>query len=298
MTADTSTSGSPLRISVVIPTRNRSRILGRTLDALAAQNGVGGEFEVLVVDDGSSDGTATVLESEGRRGRLRLSAIFQEHGGPARARNRALALAQAPRALLLGDDTVPAPDLIARHLDGSGDGGVQGFIDWHPDIPRSAVMEFLAPAGPQFYFKGLLADQPIPWTAVLGANFSAPTSWFREDPFDERFRDAAFEDTELAYRWALKGLESIFRPAAVCFHDHVYATIDPFLRRQRVAGRSVRLAVRKHPRMFPRTVLQPAAVGVLFAARHAARTILQRPRQNDAWDLSTRYAFFRGFLEG
>jgi glycosyltransferase involved in cell wall biosynthesis len=298
MTSDTSPPGPPLRISVVIPTRNRRRILARTLDALAAQIGVDGEFEVLVVDDGSSDGTAAVLEAESRRGRLRLRAIFQEHGGPARARNRALALAQAPRALLLGDDMAPTPDLIARHLDASGDGGVQGFIDWHPDIPRSAVMEFLAPAGPQFYFKGLRVDRPIPWTAVLGANFSAPTRWFREDPFDENFRDAAFEDTELAYRWALKGRESIFRPAAVCFHDHAYATIDPFLRRQRAAGRSVRLAVRKHPRMFARTVLQPAAVGVLFAARHAARTILQRPRQQDSWDLRTRYAFLRGFFEG
>jgi glycosyltransferase involved in cell wall biosynthesis len=320
MTADRSTSHALPQISVVIPTHNRSRILARTLEALANQRSDGAgdardgqwneTFEVIVADDGSRDDTAAVLEAERARGRLALRSFSQEQRGPARARNQALALARAPRALLLGDDTVPAPDLIARHrqaaaisADGQtagpgGELGIQGYIEWHPEIPLSPVMEFLAPAGPQFYFAGLEDERPVPWAAILGANFSAPTRWFREDPFDESFRHAAFEDTELAYRWALKGRQSIFRRSAVCYHDHSYETIEPFLRRQRVAGRSARLAVRKHPRIFAQTVLQPAVIGVAIAARHAARILLRRRRQNDAWDLRTRFAFLRGFLEG
>lgn len=290
-----------VRISIVIPTRNRRGVLARTLDGLARQDAAPGAFEVIVADDGSDDGTKDFLAAERERSRFPLRTFSQPHCGPAFARNRALAIAAAPRALLLGDDTVPAPDLVSKHLApvaGGAAAGIQGYIEWHPDNPVSPVMRFLAPAGPQFYFVGLVDETPVPWTAVLGSNFSAPTSWFRDEPFDESFRDAAFEDTELSYRWARRGWRTVFRAAAVCFHDHAYETIEPFLRRQRSAGRGARYAVGKHPSMIGTAVLQPIAVGLLRAARHGVRTLLHRGEQSDSWDLRTRYAFVRGFLEG
>ena len=288
------------RLSVVIPTRNRRDLLGETLRALATQEGFGPEdLEVIVADDGSSDGTGAFLASQ-RPTAFRLSSVSLAGAGPATARNRAVALASAPRVLLLGDDTLPNPRTLAAHLEAAGasEVGTQGPIVWDPEREVTPVMEFLAPNGPQFYFKGLKTGRVIPFTAVLGSNLSVPRQWLLEDPFDEAFPSAAFEDTELAYRWKRKGRPVIFVEAAVCRHRHTYNTLDPFLARQHRAGQAARYSVRQHPAMLGRTVLQPLAVGAAIAARHWLRQLTGRARETDRWDLMARRAFFRGFFDG
>ena len=175
--------------------------------------------------------------------------------------------------------------------------GVQGHIDWDPALPVTPLMRFLAPAGPQFYFTGLAANARIPFTAVLGSNFSAPTSWFRDQPFDEGFPDASFEDTELAFRWSQRGWHAVYAPQAICWHRHHYGHLEPFLERQRRAGRSARHATRLLPKLLWRTVAQPTLIGgSLQTARLLARRLTGRSTRNAIWDLRCRLAFLRGFL--
>ncbi len=285
-------------LTVVIPTRDRADRLAETLAALAAQRDVDGGFEVVVVDDGSADSTRDLLNA-GHEG-LRLRWLSQDRRGPATARNRGIAEARAPRVLLLGDDTRPTDGALAEHLraarDAGGDTAVQGFIDWDPEAEVTAVMRFLAPEGPQFYFKGLVAGGPVPWSAVSSSNFSAPTSWFHDEPFDESFPDAAFEDTELAYRWHRRRRSTVYAPAALCWHRHHYPELDPFLGRQRRAGRAVRHALRRHPSMTPKVVLEPLAFGLWVLCRHVLRSAVGRRRREDGWDLRCRLAFLRGVL--
>lgn len=289
---------SALLLTVVIPTKNRSHILPLTLQALDAQTGLGGPFEVIIADDGSTDGTPALLEgAHGFRFAMRFLRLTP--GGPGRARNRAIALAQAARILLLGDDTPPRADALARHVEAAAgrEIGVQGRIEWEPGAPITPVMRFLAPEGPQFYFKGLGHGEPIPYTACYASNSSAPTRWFLEDPFDEGFPAAAFEDTELAYRWARKGRTTIYWDNAVCAHRHHYERIEPFLTRQRAAGRGAGRAVRRHPGLAAKTILQPFAVGVLHGARYGLRRLRGNARDEDRWDLLCRTAFFKGLFE-
>ncbi len=288
-----------LRLSIVIPTRDRRELLQSTLQALAEQSGFApGELEVVVADDGSSDGTEGLLAAA-RPATFRLRWIKLAGSGPAAARNRAVAMAGAERVLLLGDDTPPYPHTLRAHLEAAAGAevGTQGPIEWDPEREVTPVMSFLAPAGPQFYFKGLRAGRTIPYTAVLGSNLSVPRHWLLEDPFDERFASAAFEDTELAYRWKRKGRRVIFANGAVCRHRHMYDTIGPFLQRQHRAGQAARYSVQRHPAMIGRTVLQPLAVGAAIAARHGVRWLTGRARDTDRWDLMARRAFFRGFLD-
>ncbi len=284
------------RLTVAIPTRDRSQRLAETLTALAAQE-VDGAFEVVVVDDGSSGETVELLKTWSR-GPFELRWERQEPSGPAVARNRAVRLARAERLLFLGDDTRPAPGALAAHLAAAEGRGVavQGHIDWDPEAPITPVMRFLAPEGPQFYFKGLLDGEPIPYTAVLGSNFSAPTAWLREDPYDEGFPAAALEDTELAYRLERKSRRTIYARRALCWHHHHYAALDPFLARQRRAGRAARYAVARQPPLLWRVVLQPLAMSGWMLGRHAARRVLGRRRDEDVWDLASRRAFFHGFF--
>lgn len=284
--------------TVVIPTRDRSPYLAETLEALASQEEVRGAFEVVVIDDGSSDDTADLLAAE-RWSALDLRWQCQDGLGPAIARNRGIALAHGERVLLLGDDTRPIPGALAAHLE-AADGrqiGVQGHIDWDPDAPITPVMNFLAPAGPQFYFKGLREGEPIPYTAVLGSNFSAPTAWFRDDPFEEGFPDAALEDTELAYRMERKGRRAIYTQRATCLHHHHYETLEPFLARQRRAGRAARHAVGLHLGLLWPVIAQPTVFGAWVLARHLLRVASGQGRSEDVWDLRCRGAFLRGVLE-
>jgi glycosyltransferase involved in cell wall biosynthesis len=289
-------SACPLFLSVVIPTHNRLESLKLVLQELAAQTQPAETFEVLVTDDGSSDGTAAFLAASPRYS-FSLRSWRVEGKGAAAARNRAIAEARAPRVLMLGDDTPPEADLLRRHLDAGRDGvGIQGRIAWDETEAVTPVMEFLAPAGPQFYFRGLSRGETVPYTIQYGANLSAPTRWFLEEPFDEGFPAAAFEDTELAFRWRRRGFTVIYRDDAVCNHRHPYSGIDEFLQRSFVAGRAARYAVGLHPAMALRTVLQPFSVGVYHGLRHLLRRLQGRARKEDSWDLRCRAAFFRGFL--
>lgn len=284
-----------ISLSVVIPTRDRATRLQATLRTLEEQADNGVELEVVVADDGSADGTAEVLR-EFRSPRLVLRSVEAGGRGPAAARNLAIRQVAAPRVLLLGDDTRPARGAVAEHLRVSAAVAVQGRIEWEPDRPITPVMRFLAPEGPQFYFKGLRDGDPLPYWRVLGSNLSAPTAWFLEEPFDETFRHAAFEDTELAFRWQHRGWSFVYSETALCFHDHHYASIEPFLAKQRQAGQAARLALRRHPRLVGRVVLQPLAFAVVVVGRLAARRLLGRGRCEDEWDLRTRWAFLRGFM--
>jgi peptidoglycan/xylan/chitin deacetylase (PgdA/CDA1 family)/GT2 family glycosyltransferase len=101
-------------LSVVIATYNRAAQLRTCLDALARQDDVAGAFEVIVVMDGSTDGTRQLLA--GYRAPYPLRAIYQENAGQCRALNRGVAEAAGRFCLLLDDDIIPGPGLVAAHL--------------------------------------------------------------------------------------------------------------------------------------------------------------------------------------
>jgi glycosyltransferase involved in cell wall biosynthesis len=284
-------------VSVVIPTRNRRDTLMATLRALAVQRGVGGRFEVVVVDDGSTDGTVELIRGS-------VFELFDQRvlpvgpGGPARARNLGIAAASAERVLVLGDDTIPTPRLLAGHLEAASgrEVAVQGRIDWDPTRPVTEVMAFLAPAGPQFWFRDLADGAEVPWPQVLGSNLSAPASWFADEPFDERFTDACLEDTELAWRWHRRCRRVIWSEHALCHHRHGYDSIEEFLERQRRAGGWARLAVSTHPAMAGKLVLEPALALPRKALAAAGRALVGRRRPGDRWDLRCRAAYLRGLV--
>jgi len=284
-------------LSVVIPTRNRREILMATLRALAKERGIDGGLEVIVADDGSTDGSAALVRGSVFES-FSLRVLNLDAGGPARARNRAIAEASADRVLLLGDDTVPVPNAISAHLmvAHGREVAVQGRIDWDRKRPITETMAFLAPAGPQFWFRGLSDGGLVPWTQVLGSNLSAPTHWFRTEAYDERFTDACMEDTELAWRWRRRGWSTVWSELARCYHYHRYDTIEPFLDRQRRAGKWARLAVRTNPGMVFKVVLEPLMTMPWKATKAGARALVGRGRQEDRWDLQCRAAFLRGLL--
>ncbi len=97
-------------ISVVVATYNRRAVLARTLPTLFAQDLPPGQYEVIVVVDGSTDGTAEWLR--GLRPRQAFRVLEQPNLGPAAARNAGLAAARGGLILFLDDDILCGPTLL------------------------------------------------------------------------------------------------------------------------------------------------------------------------------------------
>lgn len=100
-------------VTVVIPTHNRRRLIEQAARAALTQEDVA--VELLVVDDGSDDGTAELVEAI-EDPRLRLLRV-PEAGGVSRARNRGLAEARGAWVAFLDDDDLWAPDYLRRQVD-------------------------------------------------------------------------------------------------------------------------------------------------------------------------------------
>jgi glycosyltransferase involved in cell wall biosynthesis len=97
-------------VSVVIPTYNRRAMLLEAIDSVLAQSAQ--VFELIVIDDGSTDGSAEYLASLAET--IRFERI--DHRGPAAARNRGVAIARAPLVAFLDSDDLWAPMKLKRQL--------------------------------------------------------------------------------------------------------------------------------------------------------------------------------------
>ena len=259
--------------SVVIPTFNRLGALRDVVEAVRVQVVPDGVVsELLVVDDGSSDGTWSWLQSRENTGRLR--AFRQENSGPARARNRGAREAQGDVVLFLGDDTVPQPGWIAEHLEGHrlfSDGGsvaVVGYTSF-PTTFDTPFLRFINEFGAQFGYQLIEHPHSVPFKFFYTSNISLPRrellvrGGFRED-----FPAAAWEDIEFAYRACAGGVRLLYQPRARVLHQH---RIQPrtFCRRQRTSGRSAAIFSRLHPELAEFLGVSRLSAVPTFAGVHA-----------------------------
>jgi glycosyltransferase involved in cell wall biosynthesis len=237
------------RVSVIVPTRNRLDRLRRALEAYERQS-ARVPFEVVVVDDGSTDGTGDWLKAQEAR-TFSLVACRQEKAGPAPARNRAIAEARGEWLILAGDDIVPGERFVDGHAEAqaaAGGGFVLGQTRWDPALPITSVMRHVDGYGAQQFRYGYLrVGQRLGFRYFYGSNLSLPRAALRglEGPFDPAFGGAAFEDADLGYRLMGTAARIEYRPALVALHAHRH-TLASFAERQQEAGRAASVLVRKH----------------------------------------------------
>ena len=243
-----------MRASVVIPTFNRLADLQHVVAAVRGQaKPPGVELEVVVVDDGSSDGTWEWLSGEVDN--REVTSVRQENAGPARARNRGADSARGDVLLFLGDDTVPADGWLLAHLEehrlfGGGDKAtaVLGYTSFPPDTD-SPFRIFINEWGAQFGY--LLIEDPcaVPFNFFYTSNISLSRDRFlRDGGFREDFPAAAWEDIEFAYRGSRNELAIRYQPRARVVHHHCVRP-RTFCRRQRTSGQSAAIFAGLHPEL-------------------------------------------------
>lgn len=225
MATDSNPSSPCSPVGIVIPTYNRAQTLLTCLQHLERQTCK--DFEVIVIDDGSTDDTPQLMEAYGKSTPLRFQYLRQKNAGPARGRNVAIAALQAPICILIGDDIFATPEYVAEHLKLHRErpekhvAGV-GLTRWSTEGQTvTPFMKWLDEGGMQFSYHRLLAGEEPTWEHFYTSNLSVKTSLLREEPFDERFLRAAMEDQELGYRLKkLYALELVFLPGALAYHLH------------------------------------------------------------------------------
>ena len=212
-------------LGIVIPTHNRCEALLKCLAHLEQQTFR--DFEVVIVDDGSTDTTPQAVETYQAGTPLSIRFVRQRNGGPAKARNLGISMLASPICLLLGDDTFASQTLAQRHYQLHQENpdiraAGLGLIRWSTSGQEvTPFMHWLDEANVQFSYSLLLAGAKPDWGNFYSSNLSLKTELLRRFPFNEQFPYAAMEDAELGYRIQKRlGLEITFLPEAVADHLH------------------------------------------------------------------------------
>jgi len=238
-----------------MPCYNREYDLRRVLEAYDKQD-VDCPFELIAVDDASTDHTYELLTSYHAKHYSLVVERQLVNQGPAAARNRGIALAQAPLTLFVGDDILPAPGFVRQHVEAHNlhadlTTAILGYTAWPPDLTMNTLMEHIDGEGAQqFSYYFLQNGQEYDFRHFYTSNISIKTNFLRslDHWFDIDFPYAAFEDAELAYRLSKKGLRILYVSAPLAYHYH-YHTIWTFSKRQYLTGLMACLLVKKHPQL-------------------------------------------------
>jgi glycosyltransferase involved in cell wall biosynthesis/GT2 family glycosyltransferase len=284
-----STSGSAssldLDVSIVVPTFNRCAQLIRLLDALVEQelttpSGRRFSFEVIVVSDGSTDGTGTAVRDFAARVALPVRLAEQANAGPAAARNLGVQLAAGTIVIFFDDDVVPGPDCAAVHVDRHdrqaglvvigpmltpADSRLSPWVAWEQHQLEKQYRWFAAHSERADHTHFYTGNASVERAALLQVG-----------GFDTDFTRA--EDVELAYRLSQAGQTFIVDLNARAYH-HAERSIGSWLRTAfDYGGNDVRFARmgrkeywdRIHENFSQRNPLLRRFTAALFRHRRAA----------------------------
>ena len=212
-------------LSVVIPTYNREKVLAKALEAHLAQSSPELIQELLVVDDGSTDGTESMVAEFGRRSPFQIRYFRQSNRGPATARNLGIREATSNLILFTDSDIVPQHDLVRQHLEWHNrnpqiGAAVLGYVTWSPEIKATPFMRWYGEDGALFRYRSLRGRPgKVGCHFFYTCNLSLKTEFLRTGgQFDEDFKSAGYEDLELGYRLNKRGMRLLYNPAAIGYH--------------------------------------------------------------------------------
>jgi GT2 family glycosyltransferase len=244
-----------MRATIQLCTYNRAALLERVLDACFEQTVADDIYEVVLVNDGSTDATPEVIERARARATCAFITVNQQNAGLAAGRNVGVARARGERIIFIDDDVLPLPNFVEAHL---------ASHERHPRaIVRGAAINVES-----------FDDLPPPvWSiAQYSANYfwttnvSVPLETLRAvGAFNESFSEYGWEDIDVGLRLRFAGVRATFNPQALVYHYKPRAhadNVEAMVRQARAQARTAVQLARLHPHW--RTYL---ATGNYAAAR-------------------------------
>ena len=214
----------PVHASIVVPTFNgKSRQLEECLLALKHQK-TRHAFEIIVVDDGSTDQTHELVN------RLCEIQRFQQcRQGPAAARNLGIRKALGEIVLFIDDDCIPEPDWLEAMLQPFSDNSVVGVKGIYLSQQNELIAQFVQLEYEEKYDR-METFEKIDLVDTYSAAFRKEVL-IREGGFDVSYRVPSVEDRELSLRLIEKGYKLVFQPAAKVWHAHPKTISEYFLKK-------------------------------------------------------------------
>ncbi len=250
-------------ISVVIPTYNRLDTLRHVVASLLAQDSAAGEYEVLVCDSLSTDGTAEYL-AQIRAQNPNVRHLPAPYTGRAMARNAGIDAARGEIVLFNDADIIASPDLLSRHLRRHRDRSGVAVVGWEVQVRSIADYEEKRDHPELRAHLHPPTRKTLGWLYFLTGNASVRRAdLLRVGKFDESFTGYGHEDLELGYRLRKAGLTILYEPRAVSYHCQDVPHDDQKAKMQ-LAGRSTVRFYRKHPDVAVRINLgmTPVSLGL------------------------------------
>lgn len=260
------------RFTVVVPTYQRRDLVVRAVGSLERQR-CDEPFEVVVVVDGSQDGSAEALRRLTTR--FALTVLEQSNRGAAAARNRGASVARGAILVFIDDDMEADPELLTEHDRSHREGAevVFGHMPLHPRSPDNCLS-----AGVKRWSEQRLARLAAPraeltlhdlLTGQMSVRRAAFDSIGGFDPGFTRGGSFGNEDIDVGYRLLQAGYGMVFNPRAITWQTYA---VDPahHLRQWRDAGHADVAFMRRHPE-------QAATLLALNRADHWTRRWLWRP---------------------
>ena len=220
------------QLSIIIPSYNRKDILLRMLKSYEQQTARAEILEILVVDDGSTDGTEAAIAAFALASPIAIRYLANRKKGPGSARNYGIQEARGNLILLGDDDIIPSPTLVAEHVAWNrkypaDNFGIMGHVSWSPEVHPTPFMEWLGLDGALFGFGRLTPGKEVSFQYSYFCNTSVKRDFLiREGMFDENFRGYGSEDTELGYRLINRGFHLLYNPDAMGYHYKHFSYAD------------------------------------------------------------------------
>ncbi len=239
----------PIKLSVIVPARDAAGTLPACLEALADQT-LSEAVEMIVVDDGSKDDTASVA---GRYGAICVSI---SPAGPAAARNFGARQARGELLLFTDADCVPAPTWAAALSAVFCDPAVAGArgvyrTREHGLVPRFVQLEYSSK------YERIMRSETIDFVDTYSAAYRHDV-FMANGGFEVAFPTPSVEDQEFSFRLARKGYKLVFAPDAVVYHRHDL-TLAEYVKRKYWIGYWKAFLLRRHPEKAFRDSHTPAS---------------------------------------
>lgn len=227
-----------MKASVVVPAYNAQDTLGECLEAILSQTVPRDRYELIVVDDGSTDRTEEVARQYG------VKVLKQHHQGPAMARNLGLREAKGAVILFTDADCAPAPDWLEKMLTPFSEDRIVGVKGAYMTHQRGVIARF-AQIEYETKYDRMRKQRYIDFIDACSAAYT--TEIIRScGGFDPAFPTSANEDIDLSFRLAKRGHKMLFAPEAIVFHIHP-DSIWAYLKRKFKVGYWRALLYARHP---------------------------------------------------
>jgi cellulose synthase/poly-beta-1,6-N-acetylglucosamine synthase-like glycosyltransferase len=278
--------------SVIVPAYNAESTLEGCLTALESQTVDRELYEVILVDDGSTDGTADIAQQHGVR-------IFsQPNAGPAAARNSGADMANGEILLFTDADCEPAPDWIERLAVPFENPNIVGAKGAYRTRQRELVARFVQLEYEDRYSRTSRLEH-IDFIDTYSAAYRREVL-ITNQGFDTSFPTASVEDQELSFRLARKGYRMAFVPDAIVYHQHD-RTITEYWKRKFKIGYWKALLLRWYPERAVQDSHTPqvvkAQIGLAgLSALALAASVLYKPALWLALTLSGLFALSAGLF--